>query len=180
MSERVQASMPSASVGVLCGLLKSKGPSKVINVPLIHGARLRVVPLWLLLEWRGSGEAELLRLLHILSGVSAGWQRTARTRSSSAKPSGLALAPLPRLAAVAAAAVAAGAERSGAVVRSGCRQRALLPPMSIWKADVAADTGRVRGLPVAASACPPHRLNASPHALSLHLVPHHIGAHAAM
>ena len=70
--------------------------------------------------------------------------------------------------------------RSGAVVRRGCWRRALLPTMSIWKADVAAEVGRVRGLPVAASACPPHRLNASPHALSLHLVPHHIGAHAAM
>ena len=28
---------------------------------------------WLLLNWRGSGEAELLGLLHILSEVSAGW-----------------------------------------------------------------------------------------------------------
>ena len=171
--------MLSASVGGLCGLLKSKGPSNVINVPLIHGARLRVVLLWLLLEWRSSGVAELLKLLHILSGVNAGWQRTARTRSSSAKPSGLACAAAAPVA-VAAAAAAAGAERSGAVARRGCRRRALLLTTSDWKADAVAEGGRVRGLPVAVSACPPHRPNASPHAPSLPLVPHHVGAHAAM
>ena len=86
------------------------GPSNVINVPLIHGARLRVVLLWLLLEWRSSGVAELLKLLHILSGVNAGWQRTARTRSSSAKPSGLACAAAAPVAVAAAAAAAAAEE----------------------------------------------------------------------
>ena len=65
--------------------------------------------------------------------------------------------------------------RSGAEVRRGCRRRALLLTASVWKADVAVKPGRVQGLPVAASACPPHRLDALTHAPSLHLVPHHVG-----
>ena len=57
--------------------------------------------------------------------------------------------------------------RSGAEVRRGCWLRALLPTASVWKADVVAKAGRVQGLTVAASACPPHRLDALPHAPSL-------------
>ena len=50
--------------------------------------------------------------------------------------------------------------RSGAEVRRGCRRRALLLTASVWKADVAVKPGRVQGLPVAASACLPHRRDA--------------------
>ena len=93
MSERVQASMLGASVGGLCSLLKVQGSEQHRQRPSLWSMVLVfALCCWLLLKLWGSGEAELLELLHILSGVSAGWQRTARTRSSSADPSGFACA----------------------------------------------------------------------------------------
>ena len=179
MSERVHASMLSASVGGLCSLLKVQGSE--------HLRQRSSSPWWL----SSRCAAGCCSSCGALAGRSC-WVcftscpvsalgGNAQQELVPPRPIRLvSLAPLPRLVAVDDAAAAAGAERSGAVVRRGCWRRALLPTMSIWKADVAAEAGRVRGLPVAASACPPHRLNASPHAPSLHLVPHHVGAHAAM
>ena len=127
---------------------------------------------WLQLMLQSSGEAELSGLHDIkLFGVRAEWQRADRQASAPASSAELAAAcdstpPVLLLLLLV---------RSGAEVRRGCRRRALLLTASVWKADVAVKPGRVQGLPVAASACLPHRLDALTHAPSLHLVPHHVG-----